>query len=1024
MGVRIYSDGRDAKSGKSLAEDRRLARQARRRRDRFLKRRGELLKALVRHGLMPLDTHARKALEMLDPYSLRARALDERIEPYELGRVFFHLNQRRGFKSNRKTDKGQDTGKIRPAIARLQEALQESGSRTLGEYLHRCRTAKGTIRFRPVKKGVGVDYGFYPQRCFAEAEFDAIAAKQRLFHSGLDHAVEGPGGLRDIIFHQRPLKPVLPGKCTLNPMEPRAPKALPMAQRFRILQDLNHLRVVSPDMDRRPLTLAERDKLFAILEGGKDLTFDQVRSKLGLPGEFSFTLDTTAREGLKGDATARILSNKRLFGPAWLIMNRDMREHVAEKLLETEEEEELVGLLMAECGVGAEKALGIARVCLPDGYGRFSRSVLKALCEQMEMEVIPYNEAVVRAGFASHSDFYTGEVHDRLPYYGVVLQRYIMPGSGNHTDKQEERLGRISNPTVHITLNQLRKVVNELIKDHGPPSEVILEVARDLKNGPDTRRAIQKRQAKLKDARDARRKRLEEMNVKDTRDSLLRLRLWEELGRDEAARRCPYTGEAISIARLLSDEVEIDHILPFGRSLDDSPANMTVCMRRANRYKLNRAPFEAFGESPAGYDWTGILERAALLPENKRWRFAPDAMQQLERDRDFLDRQLSDTQYIACLAREYMTCVCDKNKVWVTPGRLTGLLAHAWGFPRKNREDHRHHARDAALIGVCNRSLLKKAAEHNAREVETGAGRLLAGFDQPWPTFREDVQRALEGVVVSHRPDHGVGGRLHNATAYGVLDPAPGAKNNAQHRVPVDSLAKPEDLLKIKSRGIRAMLLAALTGNSFKECLDALRRLETRPEKEAKTGVAEYCGAPGERRFRQVVAEYAEKRGVRRVRLVETLTLIPIKDGGGRIYKGFKGDANAYFPIYANPDGTWSGEIVSTFEANASKKMPSDGGPLLVTRLFKGDMLEITHAGRKMYVTIVRLSGEQIAMAEHFQADVDKRAREKKDGFSLIFKGSPEALRKSGARPLYVSPTGKVTYTKAPRHADTGDSRE
>ena len=60
-------------------------------------------------------------------------------------------------------------------------------------------------------------------------------------------------------------------------------------------------------------------------------------------------------------------------------------------------------------------------------------------------------------------------------------------------------------------------------------------------------------------------------------------------------RRCVYTGKTISRRMLFSDEVEIEHILPFTQSLDDSPANLTVSLRGANRDKGKRTPHAAFG---------------------------------------------------------------------------------------------------------------------------------------------------------------------------------------------------------------------------------------------------------------------------------------------------------------------------------------------------------------------------------------------------------------------------------------------
>ena len=80
-GVRIFSDGRNPKDGSSLAVTRRAARAMRRRRDRLLKRKSRMLGQLVRHGFFPADEAARKALERLNPYQLRAKGLREALTP-------------------------------------------------------------------------------------------------------------------------------------------------------------------------------------------------------------------------------------------------------------------------------------------------------------------------------------------------------------------------------------------------------------------------------------------------------------------------------------------------------------------------------------------------------------------------------------------------------------------------------------------------------------------------------------------------------------------------------------------------------------------------------------------------------------------------------------------------------------------------------------------------------------------------------------------------------------------------------
>ena len=92
-GVRIFSDGRNPKDGSSLAVTRRTARAMRRRRDRLLKRKARMMDKLVAHGFFPQDAAARKALESLNPYQLRAEGLQRALTPGEFARALFHINR-------------------------------------------------------------------------------------------------------------------------------------------------------------------------------------------------------------------------------------------------------------------------------------------------------------------------------------------------------------------------------------------------------------------------------------------------------------------------------------------------------------------------------------------------------------------------------------------------------------------------------------------------------------------------------------------------------------------------------------------------------------------------------------------------------------------------------------------------------------------------------------------------------------------------------------------------------------------
>lgn len=59
--------------------------------------------------------------------------LNTALPLHHVGRALVHLNQRRGFKANRKTDDSGERGKIASASARLE--IKMAGFETLGAFL-------------------------------------------------------------------------------------------------------------------------------------------------------------------------------------------------------------------------------------------------------------------------------------------------------------------------------------------------------------------------------------------------------------------------------------------------------------------------------------------------------------------------------------------------------------------------------------------------------------------------------------------------------------------------------------------------------------------------------------------------------------------------------------------------------------------------------------------------------------------------------------------------------------------------
>lgn len=197
----------------------------------------------------------------------------------------------------------------------------------------------------------------------------------------------------------------------------------------------------------------------------------------------------------------------------------------------------------------------------------------------------------------------------------------------------------------------------------------------------------------------------------------------------------PFRGRPIELQKLFTPEFEIEHLLPFSETFDDTRANKVVSCASCNRIlKGNRSPYDAFANR-AGYDWNGILSRVSDMPKSKQWRFRPDACEIFEEKYgDYIARMLNDTRYMSKLAREYLTSVIEPEKILTVTGSATSMLRAKWGLdailddssplqfggesessaakapkaPVKNREDHRHHAIDAFVFRPSTASLYRQ----------------------------------------------------------------------------------------------------------------------------------------------------------------------------------------------------------------------------------------------------------------------------------------------------------------------------
>ena len=1085
-GVRIFSDGRDVKSKATLKADRRMARSARRRRDRFKQRQTFLIAELRKAGLLPVDTIDLKQLQSLNPLQLRATALTEKLPAHHVGRALFHLNQRRGFKSNRKDRDNATQGivsdssrlllqqmeLIGPAlskdeekklsredkkIARHEEAenrkralekLSDKATLSYGAFLFQRQREGQTTRARPGAGDNGKLYEVYPTRELYEDEFNKIWKKQSKYHPDLmTDAVYKR--IHKTIFWQRELKSVERGKCTYLPAEDRTFRAMPSFQRYRMLQELNNLEwSVAGRVNRLRDHLDARDAILRMMETVKSrqLVWSNMKDTLKrlelAEGDFNFNFETPKRKGLDGNPTSKVMQHEDCVGERWHSWGLGKQDKFISIILDDKlDDEEAKQCLVDEFGIPEQAATKCVYAPLVEGTAGISLKAAELISQKMSDEMMNQPDAV-GAVAEERKDFVDpltrsreNELWPDLPYYGELFHggRHIISRDRKPEDKNDDLkfFGGVTNPTVHIALNQIRQVVNELIDRYGHPYSIAVELGRNLPAGKEERLKIENDQKKSQEENERLDGILREHGQIPNRDNRLRLLLWKELDKkDPAGRRCPFSGDIIGIADLFSGKAEIEHLIPFRLSLDDGRANKVLCTRQANRDKGKRTPFEAFGDSPHGYSWEEIAARAQRLPEQKQWRFQEDALKKWYRDHaDFTERHLNDTRYIGRLTKEYLESICPFNKIDVITGRLTALLRGHWGLngiyrkhnaardePKsKTRDDHRHHAVDAIVVGMTTRSMLQKVATAAGRAEKLNLERLFEKKNNgrspidPWSSFRDEVADVTRNITVSHKPrrkklvyctndgklHRTTDGQLHNDTAYGIVS---GPDKNGRYKV-------------VRRKEIKSF--------TTRKHLDAIRDPHMREEFLQAFDNAIKNGKAG----KQAIHELAQKKGIRRLRQIENLRVIPVKDHSGNIYKAYKGDSNWGMEIYQYPAthkkaDKWEGVVISRFEANQPGFMPGEShkphpAAKLVMRLQRDDCIEIKQYNQKKILRLIKIDYKRrtgFFTALH-EANVANRNDDKNDPFKYQ-ELSINKLVSLNARKVHISPTGRINYEK------------
>lgn len=756
---------------------------------------------------------------------IRARAAREQVDLSDLIRIFIRLGKRRGYAGEFRPKKenaklGEVEGGSKDLNLQMQALATERDlpNVTLGEYLHH-RWQQGLPTKLKVKENRTDDSSSLPNlyalRKQIDEEFEQIWQTQSVFYPILNSQQDGKPikeTFRDAIFYQRPLKAVdgMVGQCGLEPTLPRAPRAQPAFQRFRIEKTLADLRWGA---GKRTMPLSSRQKsvIRALLDEKEVVSFKAIYDALekagcAKPEGCGLNLDRLSRDELPGNKTNHAF-RKLSLEIEWRALDERTQIQVINFLADLGSPEQL------------DDPLWHTRFAKKDGSPRKLDQAFVDFINRLKQE--DKFDRLSKMGFDGGRASYSVKALNRLtewladPWWSDGWQGEMRPDEEAairvcYPQSQEQAVTGLSrlpapkptgNAVVNGSLRQIHYVINRMIDELGAtPDEIVVEMAREMSVGITKRNERESENNKNRTARKAAEKAISDHGATVTPSRVRRYLLWREQGE----KFCPYCERTITLADALNGaETEYEHILP--RSLTQvgyKRSEIVLAHRSCNQEKGNRTPYEAWGDGRDDMRWTVVEQRAAWLEKNRQFRKARLLrLQDFENEvltddsiAGFADRQFHQTSWIAKEAALWLQSICAKP-VSVSRGELTAMLRRKWkletvvpeariaeGLPVLDEEesvitpeeferyrdvweghratdksrhtdrklnkriDHRHHLIDAITIALTSRSLFQQMARQYKLDSERVANGERPRLKVVEPPLKNVREIALQAI--------------------------------------------------------------------------------------------------------------------------------------------------------------------------------------------------------------------------------------------------------------------------------------
>ena len=725
LGVRIFEGAENPKNGHSLAEPRREKRGMRKPLHRRRIRLNFLKQFFIQQKILSsqqIESLLAPHKNQINPYTVREKALSEKLTPEELFIALYHIAKRRGYKSNSRAESCGDADenkKTLSAITANQAFLKEY--QTVGEALNHAEKFKSHKRNKPN------DYSNSFARADFENEIKKILNKQSEFYPVLNEEKiqellysENFG----VLFQRRFMTPELiekmRGKCQFEKDKPRAQRASYSFELFRLASDLVHL---TYNMGNK-LTI---DEIAACIEKAKELSvlkYSHIQKILAENASdeinFDYVRGLKRKDLLKDEAEAKKKTLEQRFGELkfYHAIKKALKDQPTEWgeiesnielfdnigfVLTTNKEDDSVRKELEKLGLKPQVIDSISNIKQSfSGFGHLSLEALRKITPFI-LQGETYDKAVVDAGY--------------------VFKAKLAGGLNRLPALSKEENNQITNPVVKRAISQSIKVVNAIILKYGTPTRLHIECASELAKSFDKRNDIIKIQDENRENNEKLVVRLkEEFHIlSPTALQITKFKLYEQQDG-----KCLYSGKPIDLNRLFSDEhyCEIDHIIPRSRCGNDSMINKALVLNQENQEKRNQTPFEAWGSDEKR--WQSFVARVESNPKifaKKRARL----LAKTPPKEDWNVRALNDTRYITRFLANYFkqnlkfADHTEGKKVVYTPtGNITSYLRHVWHIGKKDRSKNLHHAVDAVITALVTDEVIRQCALMN-KMIELGA---------------------------------------------------------------------------------------------------------------------------------------------------------------------------------------------------------------------------------------------------------------------------------------------------------------